>query len=56
MEGSSQARLCALPPRLLPPPAGLPPTPHHSSAAVGEGALGHVGQGAGACPAHLTSS
>lgn len=47
MEGSRQARLRALPPRLLPPPTGLPPTPHHSSAAVGEGALGHVGRGRG---------
>lgn len=55
MEGSSQAQLCALPPRLLPPPAGFPPLPPPqlcSCRGRGSGARGARGRGL-AGPPHL---
>lgn len=50
MEGSRQARLCALPPRLLPPPAGLPPHPPPQLCSCRGRGSGACGAGSGGLP------
>lgn len=50
VEGSRQARLCALPPRLLPPPAGLPPHPPPQLCSCRGRGSGACGAGSGGLP------